>query len=173
MLFFRSNSTKIKRTTLKTSGLAQKSVDYETMMRNIYLTSSGKNKVKSIKNTSSGKRNSSEKTKRFFSNSTKVHTIITARILDSSNIQTSILLPIKSEPNDYNSLQRTPFTNQLIGQKSKIDLNATRSSNDLNSDGDQQQIQLITGLKNLAIKQQERVYSASMKKFKTFSRYKI
>lgn len=66
----------------------------------------------------------------------------------------------KFESNEF-SVQRTPFANQFLGQKSdsKHDLNLTQSSsNEQNADDDQSQ--LTAGLKNLAIKQQERIYSA-------------
>lgn len=71
---------------------------------------------------------------------------------------------------DSSESSRTPFASQFINSHNKaasgsklVDLDATRSSNDLNDVDSHQlkQSQLLTGLKNLSIKQQERVYSAS------------
>lgn len=92
----------------------------------------------------------------------------------------NLLLPLKqtdSQQQQADILARTPFTSQFMmsqqqANKTKstsvVDLNATRSSNnDPNSDttttssSDHHYSQLLNGLKNLSIKQQERVYSAS------------
>ena len=72
-----------------------------------------------------------------------------------------MLAPIKSSDKFESNMHRTPFANQFLGQKSesKRDLNATQSSSN-EQNFDDEHIQLTAGLKSLAIKQQERIYSA-------------